>query len=54
VARVTPCRPEQVLAPDAGEWGLVAGDRVGGPGAGEAQRSASKKKVEAVCMVTHW
>ena len=28
----------KVLAPDAGEWGLVAGDRVGGPGAGEAQR----------------
>src|SRR6516164_1631897 len=29
--------------PDAGEWGAVAGDRVGGPGAGEAQRSAAKR-----------
>ncbi len=29
---------EQGLAPDAGEWGAGAGDGVGGPGAGEAQR----------------
>ena len=44
VARVTRGRPEQVLAPDAGEWGSVAGDRLGGPGAGEAQRSASTER----------
>jgi hypothetical protein len=29
---------QQTLAPDAGEWGSVAGDRLGSPGAGEAQR----------------
>jgi len=29
---------QQVLAPDAGEWGSVVGNRVGGPGAGEARR----------------
>ena len=32
------CGAEQTLAPDAGEWGSVAGDYVGGPGAGEARR----------------
>lgn len=35
-----PCQSgtEQTLAPDAGDWRSVASDRVGGPGAGEAQR----------------
>jgi len=34
---------QQTLAPDAGEWGAVAGDHLGGPGAGEGWRSASVK-----------
>src|SRR5205807_5640241 len=43
VARGTRGRPEQSLAPDAGEWGWGAGDHLGGPGAGEAQRSGWRR-----------